>query len=113
MVVTLEVLVMSYANQTILCVGNCNNSCESVTIMLEQLGYRVVTCFKTEKALLYARKRKLRAIMLDNQLEDSKRVEIRRKVRSFDVVTPIIFFGNRCVGNIVDKRGGKTISVKV
>ncbi len=79
--------------------------------MLEQLGYRVVTCFKAEKALLYARKRKLRAIMLDNQLEDNKRVEIRRKVRSFDVVTPIIFFGSRRIGNIADKRVGKTIAV--
>ena len=96
---------MNCANQTVLCIGNCNNSCESVTIMLEQLGYQVVSYSTAEEGLRYARKRKLRAIMLDNQLENNKRVEIRRKDRSFDVVTPIMFFGSRHSGNVINKRG--------
>lgn len=39
---------MNYENQTVLCIGNRNNSCESLTIMLKQLGYRVVSCFTAD-----------------------------------------------------------------
>jgi DNA-binding response OmpR family regulator len=103
---------MNCANQTVLCIGNCNNSCESVTIMLEQLGYRVVSYFTAEEGLHYARKKRLRAIMLDNQLEDVKRVEIRRKVRSFDTITPIIFFSSQHTENMINKRDGRGVSVQ-
>ena len=81
--------------------------------MLEQLGYRVVSYSTTKEALHYARKKRLRAILLDNQIENSKRVEIRRKVRSFDTITPIIFFNSEHTGNALNKRGGKGIPVQV
>lgn len=51
--------------------------------------------------------------MLDNQLKNDKKIEIRRKVRSFDVVTPIIFFSSEHTGSAINKRSGKDISVQV
>lgn len=93
---------MNCANQTVLCIGNNNNSCEPVTTMLKQIGYRVVFYSTAEEGLHYARKKRIRAIMLDNQIENRKKNKICREVRNFDTITPIIFFSGRRTGKAID-----------
>jgi DNA-binding response OmpR family regulator len=95
---------MENMNNTILCIDDDQDTCELVSFMFNETGYKMTSCRTVEEGLLYARKKSFGAIILDNSFEKTSGTEICREIRSFDQTTPIIFFSGRAFP--VDKDNG-------
>lgn len=65
---------------------------ELVTLVLEQRSYDVVTGTTIESGLALAGSQSFDLYLLDSWLPDGSGVDLCRKIREFDKVTPILFY---------------------
>jgi DNA-binding response OmpR family regulator len=65
---------------------------ELVTLVLEQKSYEVVTESTIEKGVALAGSEHFDLYLLDSWLPDGSGVELCRRIREFDNVTPILFY---------------------
>lgn len=79
-------------SKIILCVEDDRDCYELLQFVLEREDFTVVTCDSSAEGLLLARQNNFSAIILDNRLADISGVEICRRIRSYDKLTPIIFY---------------------
>ena len=75
----------------ILCIEDDKDTCELITFVFEQEGYKVESCTQME-CLKLIREEKFLAVILDNYFYGTTGVEICQELRSFDKTTPVIFF---------------------
>jgi DNA-binding response OmpR family regulator len=78
--------------KTILYVEDDKDACELIQFVLEQEGFRVVSCETSEEGLGLAKKGNFSAIVLDHRLADISGLEICRQIRIYDKRTPIVFY---------------------
>jgi DNA-binding response OmpR family regulator len=83
---------MDRSEQVVLCVDDDSDTCELVKVMFGLIDYDVITCSTAADGLHCARQGGFSAIILDYRLVDLCGAEICREIRSFDVLTPVIFF---------------------
>jgi DNA-binding response OmpR family regulator len=83
---------MKKPEHSVLCVDDDKDTCLLVEYMFKQNNYKVVSCMTADEGLAEAEKGGYSAIILDNWFAESSGVEICRKIRVFDSLTPIIFF---------------------
>ena len=86
---------MENIKNTILCIDDDNDTCELVGFMFNETGYKVTSCSTAKEGLSYAQKGGFAAIILDNRFEETSGLEICQEIRTFDKVTPIIFFSGK------------------
>lgn len=89
-------------NKYILCIEDDADTCELVTFVFEQAGYKVVAC-STEDCLKVTHEEKFLAIILDNYFVGTSGVNICRELRRFDKTTPIIFFSGESREDEIEK----------
>ena len=65
---------------------------ELVTLVLEQRRYEVVTGATIETALALAASQQFDLYLLDSWLPDGSGLDLCRRIREFDKVTPILFY---------------------
>ena len=93
---------MTDSNKYILCVEDDADTCELVTFVFEQAGYKVVAC-STEDCLKVIHEEKFLAIILDNHFVGVSGINICRELRRFDKTTPIIFLSGEARPDEIDK----------
>lgn len=71
-----------------------SDSCELIRFLLESENYQVCCAPSAEKALNMVQQNKFAVIVLENWLKDISGVELCRKIRTFDLETPIIFYSS-------------------
>lgn len=79
-------------DKTILCVDDDKDTCELVTFIFQNVGFEVISCHTPEEGIRYARTNKYAAIITDFYLNGMDGTDLSRVIRTFDQVTPIIFF---------------------
>lgn len=105
---------MKQNDLTILCIEDDKDTCELVTFMFEQEGYKVEACSKTDCLKLISEE-KFSAVILDNYFIETSGVNICQELRSFDKTTPVIFFSGEARQAEIDKAlaaGANTYLVK-
>lgn len=105
---------MNQNNSTILCIEDDKDTCDLVTFVFEQEGYKVESCSKTE-CLKLIREEKFSAVILDNYFIETSGVNICQELRSFNKTTPVIFFSGESRQAEIDKAlaaGANTYLVK-
>lgn len=65
---------------------------ELVTLVLEQRSYEVVTGSTIESAMALAGSQQFDLYLLDSWLPDGSGLDLCRRIREFDKVTPILFY---------------------
>ena len=93
---------MKQDNLAILCIEDDEDTCELVTFVFNQAGYRVETCSNNE-CLKKIHVEKFLAIILDNYFVGKSGVDICRELRDFDKTTPVIFFSGEARQAEIDK----------
>jgi DNA-binding response OmpR family regulator len=79
-------------SQNVLCVEDNADSCRLLQVVLENEGFKVVSCSTSEEGLQLAKEGNFSLIILDHRLTHISGVEICRRIRTYDKQTPIIFF---------------------
>jgi CheY-like chemotaxis protein len=82
---------MNEERKSILCIEDDKDTCDLLSFVFQQKGYKVDSCGQTD-CLPRVRQEKFLAFILDNYFDGIKGTEISQEIRSFDQVTPIIFF---------------------
>lgn len=90
--------------KTILCVEDDKDSGELLQFVLENEGFRVITCATSEEGLQLAKENSFSAIVLDHRLAEISGFEMCRRIRIYDNQTPIIFYSASAYPK--DKRTG-------
>lgn len=80
------------AKKTILCVDNDRDTCELLTFVFQNAGFAVVSCHTPEEGMRYARTKNFAAIITDFHLAEMNGIDLSRAIRTFDEITPIVFF---------------------
>ena len=65
---------------------------ELVTLVLEQRNYEVVTGSTIESGVMLAGSQQFDLYLLDSWLPDGSGLDLCRRIREFDKVTPILFY---------------------
>lgn len=65
---------------------------ELVTLVLEHKNYQVVTGSTIESGVTLARSQQFDLYLLDSWLPDGSGLDLCRRIREFDKVTPILFY---------------------
>ena len=65
---------------------------ELVTLVLEQRGYEVVTGTTIESGIALAFSQPFDLYLLDSWLPDGSGLDLCRRIREFDTVTPVLFY---------------------
>lgn len=86
----------------ILCIEDDKDTCDLITFVFEQEGYKVQFCTQIE-CLKIIREEKFLAVILDNYFNGTTGVEICRELRNFDKTTPIIFFSGEVRQTEIEK----------
>jgi DNA-binding response OmpR family regulator len=76
----------------ILCVDDDQDTCEMVTVLLNQAGYTVEHALSVTDGLKLAKAGRFDLILLDWLFEDGTGIELCWKIRSFNTETPILFY---------------------
>ena len=76
----------------ILCVDDDPDTCEMLTVLLGQAGYKVQYALSVRDGLAKARQGGFDLILLDWSFEDGTGLELCRQVRAFDAQTTILFY---------------------
>ena len=64
---------------------------ELITLVLAESNYRVTTAGNVKEALKIAREQRFDLYLLDSWLPDGTGIELCKRIREFDHVTPIMF----------------------
>lgn len=78
--------------QPVFVVEDNSDSCRLMRFLLESENYLVSCAASGEEALKIARQNKFAVIVLENRLKGISGVDVCRKIRTFDLETPIIFY---------------------
>lgn len=82
----------------ILFVDDNPDICELVQVVLQGAGFRVSTADSTAGALQLAASERFDALLLDYWMPDSTGIELCRRIRGFDLSTPILI----CSGAVTE-----------
>ena len=93
---------MKHNDLKILCIEDDEDTCDLVTFIFAQEGYKVESCSQVE-CLKLIREEKFLAVILDNYFIDKSGVEICRELRNFDKTTPVIFFSGEARQSEIEK----------
>lgn len=93
---------MEQERKAILCIEDDEDTCELLSFVFEQKGYKVKTCSQTD-CLTLIHEEKFLAIVLDNYFDGIKGTSICREIRSFDQTTPVVFFSGEARKAEIDK----------
>src|SRR5262249_47337577 len=78
-------------SKRILCVEDHPDTSALLKILLEQDGYEVVGASTVAEAFTVARSHSFDLYLIDRWLPDGEGIELCRKIRTFDLNTPIVF----------------------
>lgn len=81
---------MTEPKSQILCIEDDADTCELITFVFNDTGYRTVSCSQVD-CLKLIHEEKFLAFILDNNFVGISGIEICREIRDFDRTTPIIF----------------------
>ena len=98
----------------ILCIEDDEDACQLVTFVFQQEGYEVESCSEKD-CLKLIHEEKFLAVILDNYFVDMSGINICKELRSFDSVTPVVFFSGEARQVEIDKAisaGADTYLVK-
>lgn len=76
----------------ILCVDDDRDTCEMITVLLNQAGYEVQHALSVADGLTKARQGGFDLMLLDWIFEDGTGLDLCRQIRAFDSRTPILFY---------------------
>jgi DNA-binding response OmpR family regulator len=82
---------MNPNDHRILCIEDDKDTCDLLTFIFQQEGFKVESCSKID-CLNLLHEEKFSAVILDNYFIETSGVNICRELRSFDKTTPVIFF---------------------
>ena len=83
---------MQLNRRHILYVEDHEDTCELITLVLRQKNFEVTTERTIEKGVRLAREKNFDLYLLDSWLADGSGLDLCKKIREFDRVTPIIFY---------------------
>jgi len=76
----------------ILYVEDHEDTCELITLVLGQKNFEVTTERTIEKGVRLAREQSFDLYLLDSRLADGSGLDLCKRIREFDRLTPIIFY---------------------
>ena len=85
-------MVHSHSNHRVLYVDDHADTVEMVTLMLETGGFEVLSCSSVKDGLEAASDQKFDLYLLDLWLPDGSGLDLCKKIREFDVKTPVVFY---------------------
>jgi two-component system, OmpR family, response regulator len=85
-------MVNSRSNRRVLYVDDHADTVEMVTLMLEAGGFEVLTRSNFQDGLKAASAQKFDLFLLDLWLPDGSGLDLCKKIREFDVKTPVVFY---------------------
>jgi DNA-binding response OmpR family regulator len=83
---------MQLNRRHILYIEDHEDTCELITLVLRQKNFEVTTERTIEKGVRLAREQNFDLYLLDSWLADGSGLDLCKKIREFDRVTPIIFY---------------------
>jgi len=83
---------MKPAKKQILCVDDHDDTCFMLSALLGRAGYEVWSASGVAEGLRLAASRRFDLYVLDNMFADGDGLDLCRRIREFDGVTPILFF---------------------
>ena len=78
-------------SKAVLYIEDDADSCEIMTYLLNEAGYKTVNCATSEEGLKLAKQGGFSVIILDHRLAEISGLEMCREIRTFDQTTPIVF----------------------
>jgi CheY-like chemotaxis protein len=93
---------MEQNNFEILCIEDDKDTCELVTFVFEQEGYKVESCSQMN-CLELVHDEKFKAIILDNYFIETSGINICQEIRKFNKIKPIIFFSGEVRQQEIEK----------
>ena len=81
---------MTDTKTKILCIEDDEDTCDLVTFVFNDAGYKVKSCSQAD-CLKLIHEEKFVAIILDNHFDGMSGIDICQQIRSFDQTTPVIF----------------------
>lgn len=93
---------MKDLDKKILCIEDDEDTCDLITFVFEQAGYKVTACSR-EDCLKIIHEEKFLAIILDNYFVKTSGINICQELRNFDKTTPIVFFSGEVREEEIDK----------
>ena len=85
-------LKMTSTTRTILYIEDDPDTRELVSFLLRQENYEVVVAESPDKALALAQTMPFDLYMLDNWIPGASGIDVCKRLRSFDSITPILFY---------------------
>ena len=89
---------------TVLCVDDHQDSCEVLTKLLRLAGFATQSTPSKEGTLELIKTSSFDLLILESELADASGVELCKEIRSFDTVTPIIFYS--AFASVLDQAEG-------
>jgi DNA-binding response OmpR family regulator len=83
---------MQLNRRHILYVEDHEDTCELITLVLQQKNFEVTTERTIEKGAQLAREQNFDLYLLDSWLADGSGLDLCKRIREFDRITPIIFY---------------------
>src|SRR5215212_2073600 len=88
--------IMAHSKSRILCVDDDADTCEMLSVFLEQAGYEVMVAASVVDGLRLAIKERFDLYLLDLRLSDGNGIELCKQIRAFDAGTPVVV----CSGDV-------------
>jgi len=85
-------MVKSHSNHRVLYVDDHVDTVEMVTLMLEDGGFEVMSRTSLQDGLKAASEQKFDLYLLDLWLPDGSGLDLCKKIREFDLKTPVVFY---------------------
>jgi DNA-binding response OmpR family regulator len=85
-------MVNSHSNLRVLYVDDHADTVEMVTLMLEAEGFEVLTRSNFQEGLKAASDQRFDLFLFDVWLPDGSGLDLCKKIREFDVKTPVVFY---------------------
>src|SRR6267142_1624219 len=83
---------MQLSKHRIMYVEDHEDTCELITLVLQQRNFEVTTESTIEKGVRLAREQNFDLYLLDSWLADGSGLDLCKKIREFDRITPILFY---------------------
>jgi DNA-binding response OmpR family regulator len=76
----------------ILCIEDDKDTCELLAVALGQTGYELLSVGTAAEGLELAKTRAFDLYLIDNWLPDGLGIDLCKRIRTFDEMTPIVFY---------------------
>ena len=87
----------------ILCIEDDPDTCEMLTLVLNPLGYEVISVHTGEDALEKASSGEFAVVLLDTNLPDISGIDLCRRIRTFNPHTPMIFYSGEARPEMIEE----------